>query len=82
MVNNNIALSLTFFNNTSIHCPVNNSVIAVPNIQMIMKINNGFNKDLYISEELAPLDTRSVTGKSNLLKEYPYKTVGINIMPT
>src|ERR1700744_2493183 len=64
-VNIKIALSVTFFNNTSIHCPVNNSVIAVPNMQMNMKINNGFQSALYIPEVETPDDTRSVTGKSN-----------------
>ena len=68
IVNNKIALSLTFLSSTSIHCPVNNSVIAVPNIQIIIKINRGFNKLLYISDAETPLDTRSVSGNSNLEK--------------
>jgi hypothetical protein len=56
--------------------------MAVPNIQMNMNINNGFNNDLYIVEDETPLETRSVRGKSNLENKYPYKIVGINIIPT
>ena len=69
IVNNNMALSLTFLSSTSIHCPVNNSVMAVPNIQIIIKIKRGFNKLLYMSDEETPLDTRSVSGNSNLEKK-------------
>src|SRR4051794_7618969 len=82
MVSNNRALSLTFFNSTSIHWPVNNSVMAVPNIRMIMIKNNGLSRDLYISKVDTPLETRSVTGNFNLLKRYPYNTVGMSIIPT
>ncbi len=39
--------------------------MAVPNMQMNMKINNGFKSDLYISAVVTPEETRSVTGKSS-----------------
>ena len=47
-----------------------------------MKINKGFNSDLYISEDETPLATRSVTGNLSLLKRYKYNNVGIIIKPT
>src|SRR6478735_4259803 len=81
-VNNKIALSVTFFSNTSIHCPVNNSVMAVPNISISITMNNGFNNDLYILEVLIPLATRSVTGNISLKNKNQYKIVGMNIIPT
>ncbi len=68
-VNISKALSVTFFNNTSIHWPVNNSVIAVPNMQMNMKINKGFKSALYIPAVETPEATRSVTGKIQLRKQ-------------
>src|SRR5436190_13782202 len=62
-VNNNSALLVTFFNNTSSHWPVNSSVIAVPNMQMNMNKNNGDATALYIPAVDTPEATRSVTGK-------------------
>ena len=61
-----MAFCVTFFNSTSIHCPVNNSVIAVPNMQTNMKRNKGFKKwPLYMPPIDTPEETRSVTGKSS-----------------
>src|SRR5690606_17957954 len=61
-VNMRMALFVKFFNSTSIHCPVNNSVTAVPNIQINITINRGDSTALYISVVEYPEATRSVTG--------------------
>jgi len=66
-----IAFSVTFFNRIPIHWLVNNSVIAVPNMQISIKINRGFSRDLYISEVETPEDTLSVSGNLSLAKRYP-----------
>ncbi len=73
---------VTLLNKTPIHWPVNNSVMAVPNIQMIIKINSGLANALYILAVETPLATLSVTGNFSLAKSHPYNTVGISIRAT
>ncbi len=59
-----MALSLTLRSSTSTHWLMKSSEVAVPNMAMVMMINNGFNSARYISLSETELATRSVTGNS------------------
>src|ERR1700740_719673 len=65
-VSTNNELLVADLKNTPVHWLVNSSVIAVPNMQMIMNQNRGISSALYISPVLTPEATRSVGGKSSL----------------